>query len=111
MAHLFWSPEGDVCPIYRSIVQPVRVSRACGMASSAMASSASGEITRMAPTGFDHHVGHFRPLRIMGVAPKPPCSQRVRCFSLGYELLGWPTPGSRPKKPQKTLKEKRQVKR
>jgi hypothetical protein len=34
--------------MYRSMVQPVRVSRACGMASSAMASSASERITRMA---------------------------------------------------------------
>jgi len=34
--------------MHRSMVQPVKVSRACGMASSAMASSASGGITRMA---------------------------------------------------------------
>ena len=42
--------------------------------------------------GLDHRVGHFRPLRITCVAPKPPCSQWVRCLHLGHELLGWPTP-------------------
>jgi uncharacterized protein (DUF2235 family) len=42
--------------------------------------------------GFDHRVGHFRPLRIIGGVPKLPLSQQVRCFYLGHRLLGWPTP-------------------
>jgi hypothetical protein len=41
---------------------------------------------------FDHRVGHFRPLRIIGGVPKLPLSQQVRCFYLGHRLLEWPTP-------------------
>ena len=49
-------------------------------------------LPRQSHFGFDHRIGHFRPLRIMGVAPKLPCPQWVRCFALGQELLGWPAP-------------------
>src|SRR5919106_5096275 len=42
--------------------------------------------------GFDHRVGHFRPLRMTGLVPKPPFLQVLRLFHLGYWLLGWPTP-------------------
>jgi len=48
-------------------------------------------------SGFDHRVGHFRPLRITGRVPKPLFSQRLRCFYMGHRLLGWQTPWSRPK--------------
>ena len=42
--------------------------------------------------GFDHRVGHFRPPGMVDEIPKPPVLQRLRCFSVGRRLLGWPTP-------------------
>jgi len=46
----------------------------------------------LSQTGFDHRIGHFRPLRITGVSPKLLFPQLVRFFYLGHLLLGWPTP-------------------
>jgi hypothetical protein len=42
--------------------------------------------------GFDHRVGHLRPLSIRGRVPQLSFPQVVRCFHLEHRLLGWPMP-------------------
>ena len=41
--------------------------------------------------GFDHRVGHFRPLRIRGGVPELPFPQCVRDCYRWHRLLGWPS--------------------
>ena len=43
-------------------------------------------------TGFDHRIGHFRPLRMATRVTECHIYLRVRGFSLANSLLGWPTP-------------------
>jgi hypothetical protein len=42
--------------------------------------------------GFDHRVGHFRPLRIAARILEYPMYLMVRSFGSENRQLGWPTP-------------------
>jgi len=46
--------------------------------------------------GFDHRIGHFRPLRMATRVLECHIYLRLGYFGLENRLLGWPTPWSRP---------------
>ena len=43
-------------------------------------------------TGFDHRIGHFRPLRMVTTVREGHLYLRLGRFGLDKRLLGWPTP-------------------